>query len=268
MNSIDSTARVESGAVIGQGTTIGPYCIVGANVVIGECCRLVAHVNLSGHTTIGANTVIYPFASLGTPPQSVRYRGGDTRLIVGSNCDIREGVTMNIGTEEGGGVTRVGDRCFFMANSHVGHDCSVGNEVTFANGSILGGHVVVGDNTFFGGHAAVHQFVRIGECAMIAGLSGVAADVIPFGHALGQRAELVGLNVVGLRRRGVARSDVHRLRRAYRQLFFDAGPFAVRAEAVAGEYESDPIVGKLVAFIRDRGERPLMRAPMAREAED
>ncbi len=265
MAAIDPTARVEKGAVIGPEAIIGPYCVIGPNAVVGEGCKLVAHVHVAGHTTIGARTVIYPFVSLGTPPQSTRYRGGPTRLVVGAECDIREGVTMNTGTEDGRGVTTVGDRCFFMAGSHVAHDCAVGSDVTFANNSVLGGHVTVGDHVFFGGHSAIHQFVRIGEGAMIAGISGAAQDVIPYGFVLGNpRGVLVGLNVVGLRRRGVSRADMHRLRRAYRLLFLTDGHFADRVEAVAKEYESDPIVGKIVAFIRDRGSRPLMKAGVIR----
>ena len=173
---------------------------------VGDGCRLIAHVNLTGHTTIGPRTVIYPFASLGSPPQSFSYRGGPTRLVVGADCDIRENVTMSTGTEDGRGVTEVGDRCFFMVGSHVGHDCKVGNHVVFANNTVLGGHVTIGDNVVFGGGVAVRQFVRIGEGAMIVGLSGVRADVIPFGMAHGPLADLIGLNVVGMRRRGACKS--------------------------------------------------------------
>ena len=175
------TARIEPGAAIGHNASIGPYCVVGSHAVIGDGCRLVAHVHITGHTTIGPRTVLHPFASLGSPPQSVKYRGGPTRLLVGADCDIREGVTMNTGTEDGGGVTEVGDRCFLMVGSHIGHDCVVGNDVTFANNVVLGGHVTIGDFVVFGGQAAVRQFVRIGEGAMVVGLSGVRADVIPFG---------------------------------------------------------------------------------------
>jgi UDP-N-acetylglucosamine acyltransferase len=261
MTAIHPTALVERGAVIGPGATIGPYCVIGPNVVIGEGCRLLAQIHVTGYTTIGPRTVIHPFASLGSPPQSVKYRGGPTRLIVGSDCDIREGVTMNTGTEDDSGVTRVGDSCLFMVSSHVGHDCVVGNNVTFANNAVLGGHVVVGDNVFFGGQAAVHQFVRIGEGAMIAGLSGASEDVIPFGFVLGTPiGSLGGLNVVGLRRRGASRADMHKLRRAYRLLFYGEGHFAERTEAISREFEGDPIVGKIVAFIRDGGSRPLMKA--------
>jgi UDP-N-acetylglucosamine acyltransferase len=266
MSAIDPTARITTGAVIGSDVSIGPYCVIGADVTLGDGCRLAAHVHVAGHTSIGAGTVIAPFASLGTPPQSTRYRGGPTRLVIGASCDIREGVTMNTGTEDGGGRTTIGDRCFFMVGSHVGHDCVVGNDVTFANNAVLGGHVEVGDDAFFGGQSAIHQFTRIGEGAMIGGVSGVREDVIPFGFALGQSAVLVGLNIVGLRRRGIPRGDIHRLRQAYRQMFFGAGRFAERLQAVADEYGADPMVGKVVAFARDRRSRPLMKAARGDEA--
>ncbi len=203
MAAIDPTARIAPGAVVGSEVEIGPYCVIGPDVAIGDNCRLVAHVHVAGHTTIGAGTIIQPFASLGTPPQSVNYRGGPTRLTIGTGCDIRESVTMNIGTEDDRGLTSVGDNCFFMAGSHVGHDCAVGSNVTFANNAVIGGHVVVEDHVFIGGNSAVHQFVRIGESAMIGGLSGLRVDVIPYGFALGQIAVLVGLNVIGIQTAGL-----------------------------------------------------------------
>jgi len=255
---IDPTARVADGARIGDGVEIGPYCIIGPQVELGAGVRLIGNVHVTGLTTIGEACVVYPFASLGTPPQSVHYRGGATRLIVGPRCELREGVTMNTGTEAGGGVTRVGERCLFMVGCHVAHDCQVGNGVSFANNVVLGGHVVVGDNTFLGGHAAVHQYVRVGEGAMMAGLSGATGDIIPFGYALGQIADLVGLNTVGLQRRGATKAELHRLRRAYRGLFLGEGVFADRLEAVAQEFAGDPMIGKVIAFIRGGGNRPLM----------
>ena len=249
MAAIDPTARVEPGAVIGQDVSIGPYCVIGPNVAIGDGCRLVAHVHVTGHTTIGARTVIYPFASLGTPPQSVKYRGGPTRLVIGADCDIRESVTMNTGTEDDGGVTEVGDRCFLMVGSHVGHDCQVGNDVTFANNVVLGGHVTVGDYVVFGGQAAVRQFVRIGEGAMVVGMSGVRADVIPFGLVQGPLADLIGLNVVGMRRRGSTRGrhppaaaglrgDVLRRRHLSR----------ARSTPSPRRVDNDPLVAKVIAL--------------------
>jgi len=255
---IDPSSRVSDGARIADDVEIGPFCTVGPDVELRSGVRLLSHVNLSGVTSIGERTLIYPFASLGTPPQSNGNRGGATRLTVGSECRIREGVTMGTGTEDGGAVTTVGDRCFFMANSHVGHDCHVGNGVTFANGAVLGGHVVIGDHAFIGGNAAVHQFVRIGEGAMIGGLSGITRDVIPFGFAFGPKADLVGLNTVGLKRRKFARADLHRIRRAYRTLFFGEGVFAARLQQASDEFSSDAVIGKIIAFIRDGGSRPLM----------
>jgi len=256
---IDPTARIADGARIGEGVAIGPYCIIGPHVELKSGVRLIAHVHVSGLTTIGEDTVVYPFASLGTPPQSGLYRGGATRLVIGPRCDLRESVTMNTGTEDGGGITSVGERCFLMAGSHVGHDCRVGNAVTFANNVVLGGHVSVGSGTFFGGHVAVHQHVRIGEGAMIGGMSAARDDIIPYGFAFGQHvASLVGLNVVGLQRRGATRPDLRRLHRAYRVLFFGDGVFADRVDLVAREFADDPLVGEIIAFIRAGEKRSLM----------
>jgi UDP-N-acetylglucosamine acyltransferase len=258
MASIHPTAIIDREAEIAADVEIGPYCVIGAHVVIHEGCRVASHVNLTGHTTVGARTTIAPFASLGTPPQSVKYRGGSTRLVIGEECDIREGVTMNIGTEDDRGVTEIGRRCMFMAGSHVGHDCQVGDDVIMANNAVLGGHVVIGKHSFLGGHAAVHQYVRLGEGVMISGVSGAASDVIPFGFARGSYAYLEGLNVVGLRRRGCARADLLRLRRAYRSLFFGEGQFRDRLANVADEFAGDPLIAMVVDFIRGGGTRPLM----------
>jgi UDP-N-acetylglucosamine acyltransferase len=264
---IDQTARVADGARIGDDVEIGPYCIVGPQAELKRGVRLINHVNVTGATTIGEETVVYPFSSLGTPPQSVHYKGGPTRLVIGAHCELREGVTMNTGTEAGGGITSIGERCSFMVGSHVGHDCHVGNSVTLANNTVLGGHVEVGDFTFLGGHVAIHQFVRIGEGVMMAGMSAARDDIIPFGFALGQTGALVGLNIVGLRRRGATKTEMHRIRRAYRSLFFVEGRIADRIEAVAREFADDPVVGKMIAFIRAGGKRPLMR-PRARRGAD
>ena len=265
MTSIDANARVAPGAVIGTNVSIGPFCVIGPNVVIRDGCRLVASVHVTGHTTIGPRTVIYPFASLGTPPQSTRYRGGDTRLVIGADCIIREGVTMNIGTEDGGGVTTVGDRGFFMANSHVGHDCVVGNDVVFANCVPLGGHCVIGDGVVIGGMSAVHQFTRVGSYAMIAALTGVRADVIPFGLASGDYARLSGLNIVGLRRRKIPRERIHNLRGAYRKIFLSTGEFASRVEQAAQQYGEDDLVQQIISFIRAGHHRPLCQPERGRE---
>ena len=264
---IDSSARIAAGAKVGRDVSIGPYCIIGPDVTLGDGCRLVSHVSLAGHTSIGPRTTIYPFASLGAPPQSVKYKGGPTRLTVGADCDIREGVTANIGTEEDGGLTEIGDRCFLMVNSHVGHDCRVGNGVVMANGTVLGGHVSVGDNVVFGGGVAVRQFVRIGEGAMIVGLSGVRADVIPWGMAHGPLANLVGLNVIGMRRNGAAKSDILQIRRAYQALFFGEGEFRTRLDAMEAAYGADRHVRKIIDFIR-AGKRPLTMAIKRNEGDE
>jgi len=265
---IDPTARVADGARIGEGVEIGPYCVVGPRANIGAGARLIAHVHVTGLTTIGAGTVVYPFASLGTPPQSVHYRGGATQLVIGPRCELREGVTMNTGTEDGGGVTEVGEGCLFMVGSHIGHDCRVGNNVSFANNVVLGGHVHVGDFTFLGGHVAIHQHVRIGEGVMMAGMSAARDDIIPFGFALGQTGALVGLNVVGLKRRGVTRAQLHAMRRAYRMLFFGDGRIADRIDAVAKEFAAEPLVEKIIAFIRGEAKRPLMKPAREQRSDD
>lgn len=264
---IDPTARIDAGATIGKDVSIGPYCIIGPHVTVADGCRLLGHVHLTGHTTIGPRTVIYPFASLGTPPQSLSYRGEPTRLEVGAGCDIREGVTMNTGTVQGGGVTTVGDKCFFMVNSHVAHDCHVGNNVVFANNVVLGGHVSVGDNVVFGGGVAVRQFVRIGEGAMLVGLSGIRADIIPWGMAHGSLANLIGLNVVGMRRAGASKADILNVRRAYEALFFGAGEFRARLDRVERDFGADMRVRKIVDFIR-AGKRPLSTAIKRHEGDE
>jgi len=265
--SIHPTAQVAAGAVIGDGASIGPYCTIGPHAVIGAHCALRSHVNVEGHTTIGARTRIAPFVSLGGAPQSVKYKGGPTRLEIGADCDIRENVTMNIGTEEDGGLTAVGDGCFLMAGSHVAHDCRVGNGVTFANNVLLGGHSHIGDNVVFGGGAAVRQFVRIGEGAMIVGLSGVRADVIPYGMAHGPLADLVGLNVIGLRRRGVDRAGLHRIREAYQAIFFGPGTFAERVAGLSAHLAEDPHVANILEFVRT-AKRPLTMAIHRNDAGD
>jgi UDP-N-acetylglucosamine acyltransferase len=257
---IDPTARVADGARLGENVEIGPFCIVGAQVELKSGVRLISHVSVTGVTTIGEGTVVYPFASLGTPPQSTHYRGGATRLNIGAHCQIRENVTINTGTEAGGGLTRVGDHCFLMVGSHIGHDCDVGNAVTFANLVTLGGHVQIGDNVFVGGLAAVHQHGRVGEGAMVGGTTAVRSDVIPF--AMVWDDHLKGLNIVGLRRRGATRSDLHHLRGAYRKLFHAPGVFAEKVEAVAQEFAGDPTVEKIISFIRADAKRALMHPAM------
>jgi UDP-N-acetylglucosamine acyltransferase len=249
MSTIDPTARIEDGAVIGEGTSIGPYCIIGPHVVIGADCKLVAHVYVTAQTTIAAGCVIYPFAALGGPPQDLSYRGEPTRLEIGEGCTIREGVTMNVGTRKGGGITRVGARGYFMNNSHVGHDCIVGNDVIFATSATLGGHCEIGDFVYMGGLSAVHQFGRVGSQVMVGALSGVRGDVIPFALASGHYANLTGLNIVGMKRRKFARERLARVRSFYQKLFHGPGVFADRLNEVRELAGTDPAIAEILTFI-------------------
>jgi UDP-N-acetylglucosamine acyltransferase len=210
-----------------------------------------------GVTSIGERTIIYPFASLGSPPQSVRYRGGPTRLVIGADCQIREGVTANTGTEDDRGLTEIGGNCFLMAGAHVAHDCKVGNHVVFANNAVIGGHVEVGDYVFFGGHCAVHQRVRIGESVMVAGYSAIREDVIPYGYVLQPVGRLAGINVVGMKRRGFSAADIREVRAVYRSLFEGDGNFADRLAAVAADTGRNAAIAQIVAFAKS-ARRPLM----------
>jgi UDP-N-acetylglucosamine acyltransferase len=262
MLAIDPTARVAPSAVIGADVTIGPYCVIGENVAIGDGSQLVAHVHITGHTTIGLGCTIYPFASLGTPPQSLHYKGEPTRLVVGARCQIRESVTINIGTQGGGGITSVGDDCFLMVGSHIGHDCQIGRHVIIANNTVMGGHCQVGDSVFLGGHCAVHQNVSIGESAMIAGFSAFADDIIPFGFVLEPVARLGGINVVGMRRRGIGKDAIRAVQKAYTLLFEGEGEFAARVEKTESEFGSVPEVARILAFLRANRRRPIMLAKL------
>jgi UDP-N-acetylglucosamine acyltransferase len=254
---IHRTAIVEDGARIGSGVRIGAFCHVGSDVTLGEGVALESHVVVTGHTTIGPRTRIFPFASIGHQPQDLKYKGEPSTLTIGADCLIREGVTMNPGTEGGGMETIVGDRCTFLANSHVGHDCRIGSNVILSNNVMLAGHLTVGDFAGIGGGAAVIQFTRVGAHAYLGGMSGLENDLIPYGMALGNRARLSGLNIVGLQRRGFSRDDIHTLRRAYRLLFADEGTLVERMEDVEKEFKTHPIVTEILAFIRERGKRGL-----------
>ncbi|TKW78478.1 MAG: acyl-ACP--UDP-N-acetylglucosamine O-acyltransferase [Bradyrhizobium icense] len=257
MKKIDPTARIEDGAVIGDGTTIGPYCVIGANAVIGSGCTLTSHVTVSGHTTVGNDCTISPFVALGGPPQDLSYRGEPTRLEIGNGVTMREGVTMNVGTVKGGGLTRVGDRGFFMNNSHVGHDCTVGNDVIFATSATLGGHCEIGDFVYIGGLSAVHQFTRIGPQVMVGGVCGVRGDIIPFGLANGQYAVLEGLNLIGMKRRKFTKQRLATVRGFYQKLFHGPGIFAERLEAVQPMASEDPAIAEILTFIAGAKHRAL-----------
>lgn len=248
--SIHLTAILEPGASVGAGCRIGPYCVIGPEVVLGAGVVLHSHVVVAGVTRIGDGTEVYPFASLGTAPQDLKYRGERTELIIGARNRIREYATLSPGTEGGGGVTRIGDDNLLMMGTHVGHDCQLGSRIVLANNAILGGHAVIGDNAILGGQAAVHQFTRIGQGAMIGGMTGVVADVIPYATVMGERARLAGLNLTGLKRRGVDRAAIHGLRAAFAELFAaDARPLQERVAAVAAARGDNPLVREVVDFL-------------------
>lgn len=225
---------------------------------MGDGVSLISHVALDGRTTIGEGTQIFPFASIGHVPQDLKFKGEPSTLEIGAFNIIREHVTMNPGTEGGGMLTRVGDRCLFMMGAHVAHDCLLGNHVIMANNATLAGHVEVGDYAFIGGLSAVHQFVRIGRHAMIGGMSGVEADVIPFGLVMGERAGLAGLNLVGLKRRNFDRDTIHGMRSAYRDIFEDSsGTLQERAEKALSAYQNQPDIRELIEFILSDSKRSI-----------
>jgi UDP-N-acetylglucosamine acyltransferase len=253
--SIHPSAIIDPGAILGAGVTVGPFCLVGAGVTLGDDVKLHSHVVVAGRTRVGARTQVYPFAVLGHPPQDLKYKGEETDLVIGSDCTIRESVTMNPGTAGGGGVTSVGNSCLFLTASHVAHDCKVGSHVIFSNNVMLAGHCTVGDFAVLSGGCGVHQFVRIGAHSFVGGLSGLENDLIPYGMALGNRAHLSGLNIIGLQRRGFEREEIHSLRRAYRLLFADEGTLAERMEDVEKEFQDNAIVKEILAFIRAGGKR-------------
>lgn len=250
MTRIHSTAVIERGAEISDTAEVGPYCVIGSRVTLGDNVKLLAHVSVSGRTTLGAGTVVHPFASIGSAPQSLAYQGEDTSLTIGIGCIIREHVTMNPGTAKSGGLTSVGDHSMFMAGSHVAHDCKVGSYCVFANNAVIGGHVEVGDYVWLGGASAVHQFSRIGKHAFVGGMAGLEGDLIPYGSVMGNRAYLAGLNLVGLKRRGFTRDQIHALRQAYRILFAPEGTFQERLTDVADQYSTVPVVMDIVNFVR------------------
>ena len=254
---IHPSAIVDPAAKLGEGVAIGPFCVVGPDVTLGDGVRLVSHVAVDGRTSIGAETVIYPFASIGHRPQDLKFHGEPSELVIGARNQIREHVTMNPGTEGGGMITRVGDDGLFMMGSHVAHDCIVGDHVIMANNATLGGHVTLGDYVIIGGLSAVRQFVRIGSHAMIGGMSGVENDVIPFGLVMGDRARLAGLNLVGLERRGFKKDDIHALRAAYRMLFGPEGTFAERVDEVGRDFGERALISDVLSFIRAKEARSL-----------
>ncbi len=268
MSHIHPTAIVAGGATIRSGARIGPWCQIGPDVEIGADAELISHVVVDGHTSIGAEARLYPFCTVGMAPQDLKYKGEPTRCEIGARTQLREHVTVHRGTVTGSGVTRVGADCLLMAVVHVAHDCELGDGVVVANNVVMGGHVSIGERAVIGGAAALHQFVRIGRGAMVGGVSGVEADVIPFGSVIGNRARLAGLNILGLRRRGYDRADIHALRAAFRLLFRTGGVFADRLTACRTESGDHALVAEMLRFIDAPSKRGLIRAAALAEATD
>ena len=254
---IHPMAVVEDGAVIGENVRIGPFCRVGPRVTLKDGVELLSNAVVTGLTEIGAGTQIHPMAVIGGVSQSLHEAGEDSGLVVGANCTMREGVTMNCGTVGGGGITRVGDNCLFLANSHVAHDCILGNGIILSNNVMLAGHVRVEDKAILSGGCAVHQFARIGRQAFIGGLSAVAYDVIPYGMLNGNPGILGGLNVVGMSRSGIERSVIHQVRRAFKQIFESEGSARANAAAIRDEYLDCPPAIEILDFIAAESDRAL-----------
>ncbi|QFT60061.1 Acyl-[acyl-carrier-protein]--UDP-N-acetylglucosamine O-acyltransferase [Sulfitobacter sp. THAF37] len=254
MSNIHPTAIIEDGAQIDASVQIGPYCTVGPEVVLGADVVLKSHVVITGDTRIGAGTVIFPFAVIGEIPQDLKFRGEKTALIIGERNRIREHVTMNCGTEAGGGVTRVGNDGLYMAGCHVAHDCVVGDRVVMVNNSGLAGHCVVEDDVILGGLSGVHQWVRLGQGAIIGAMTKITNDVIPYALVQAPKGELEGLNLVGLKRKGVSRADITALRAAYQMLAQGEGTFQERAVRLGAETESD-YVRRITDFITSETDR-------------
>lgn len=259
MTEIHSTAVVADGAELGDNVNVGPFCVVGPNVQLSDDVTLQSHVVVDGRTRIGRGTKVYAFAAIGNPPQDLKFGGEPSELIIGANNTIREHVTMNPGTEGGGMLTSVGDNCLFMVATHVAHDCHLGNNVIMANNATLAGHVTVGDFVIIGGLAAIHQFVRIGAHAIIGGMSGIESDVIPYGSAMGERARLRGLNLIGLQRRDFSREQIHALRTAYRLLFAQEGTLTERLEDVVRLHSDNKAVSEIIEFIRGDTTRSILQ---------
>ncbi|TNF60028.1 MAG: acyl-ACP--UDP-N-acetylglucosamine O-acyltransferase [Rhodobacteraceae bacterium] len=251
---VHPSAVIEPGAKLGEGVRIGPFCVVGAGVTLGDRVELKSHVVVTGNTEIGADTVVFSFAVIGEVPQDLKYRGEDSRLVIGQRNRIREHVTMNCGTEGGGGVTRVGDDGLFMAGCHIAHDAQVGNRVIVVNSAAIAGHCVLEDDVIVGGLSGVHQWVRIGRGAIIGAVTMVTNDVIPYGLVQAPRGELDGLNLVGLKRRGVARTDITALRAAFQMLAQGEGTFQDRARRL-GEDNDSEYVQEIVRFVLGDSDR-------------
>jgi len=253
---IHSTSIIDKNAKISKNVKIGPYTIIGPNVEIDENVEIHSHVNIVGKTKIGEGTKIFPFASIGTEPQDLKFKGEKNSLIIGKNNKIREYVTINPGTEGGGGLTTIGDNCLFMISSHVAHDCKIGNNVIVANNVPLGGHVIIEDSVIIGGNSAVQQFTRIGRLAMVGGMTGVLKDVIPFGLSFGNRNYLKGINLIGLRRKKYDNKKIIELDDAYKKIFSTKN-LHQNLNKINGEFKDNELVQEVTAFISKDKKRPI-----------
>jgi UDP-N-acetylglucosamine acyltransferase len=257
MTDVHATAIVDPKAQLADDVVVGPYSVVGPRVTLAKGVKVHSHVVLDGKTSVGERTEIYPFASIGQPPQDLKFRGEDSELIIGADNTVREHVTMNSGTEGGGLITKVGNQCAFLTGSHVGHDTLVGDNVVLSNNVMLAGHCVIEDFVIVSGGAGVHQFTRIGKHAFIGGMSGVENDIIPYGMALGNRARLAGLNIIGMKRRGFEREQIQGLRTAYRMLFAEEGTLRERVEDVAALFVDQNDVMDVVNFMKSETSRSI-----------
>ena len=253
---INKTAVIDVKAKISTSVKIGPYCVIGPNVEIGENTTIHSHVNISGKTKIGKKNKIFPFASIGNDPQDLKFKGENTKLIIGDENTIREYVTINPGTTEGGGKTVIGNGCLLMISSHVAHDCIVGDNVIIANNVPLGGHVNIGDGVIIGGNSAVQQFTRIGKMAMIGGMTGVLNDVIPYGLSIGNRNFLQGLNLIGLRRKNIPNKIIISLSEAYKEIF-KTNKLTDNLKSLNASFKDNPLIKDVVDFINKDKKRPI-----------
>ena len=246
---IHPSAVIEDGAIIGPDCKVGPFCLVGANVTLAKGVELFSHVVIAGHTSIGDGTRVWPNASVGHQPQDLKYNGETTYLEIGARCMIREGVSISPGTAGGTGITKIGDECLLMLGSHVGHDSVLGDRVILANHASIAGHVNIGNDVIIGGLSGVHQFVNIGSGAIVGTVTAVVNDVIPYGMAVAQRAELSGLNLIGLKRRGVDRATINDLRKSFTEIFEGEGTLKERATQARGKYAGNALVMEIVDFL-------------------
>ena len=259
MTAIDHRSIISSKAQIGDNVRIGPFCTVGDDVVLDDGVVLHSHVVIEGRTRIGSRTQVFPFASIGHPPQDMKYRGEASELVIGEDNTIREHVTMNTGTAGGGMMTRVGSGGLFMMGAHVAHDCLIGDRVTMANNATLAGHVVVEDDAIIGGLSAVHQHVRVGRRAMIGGMSGVEHDVIPYSLVMGDRARLTGINIIGMKRAGFSRDEIQSLQVVYDAVFADGPTLTQRLAELEARFAGSGPACDVLAFLRSESTRALCR---------